>query len=614
MQEQCKNCFKHYELTLGLCPHCGYMSGESGKELYYLMPGTVLHERYIIGEAVGAGGFGITYRAWDMTLNTMIAIKEFFQPSIMTRVPGEKAVVVYSKKRTGEYKKALRLFLREARTTSLFSGDEKFCDTYDYFEENGTAYMVMEFLKGKTLKDHIKQRKENFSEEEVINIAGQLLLGLKEIHKKGIVHRDIAPDNIWVTPEGKVKILDFGAAYLGEKETEEVDVVLKPGFAPPEQYRGRERYASWTDIYALGATLYVMLTGAIPIEGSDREKEDMLPSPRELVGTSENLNNVVMRAMAVEKELRYQNTETFMNDLRAERVRSVMEEAMRRRKRRRNFVLAVMAAIVAAIGIGLYIRKTNSTIARDTIVMWIAEGNTVEETNAKLNRYQSVLKQFQEQFPQLEVILEAKEWEEIEETFESTDGQRPDVVETGLTDRKVLRQCIGLDSVLKRSGEQYGKYWREYIEEECNGQVPIGWFATVIYAEKGADMKELQSVSVEEFCKTAEGYCEADSRLYSEIQKNAAGRYQICSAEEQYAVCAELFSVYRNSVNKEKAALSLLEYMLTDSAQDMLHLQNYSSYMPMNENVLQTYFEIYSELSYLKEEIKEYEKTSEKWY
>ena len=151
MKLRCLNCMKEYEEG-NVCPFCGFEEGTPPKEIYHLYPGVVLADRYIIGTVVASGGFGVLYRAWDQKLEIMVAVKEYFPSSYVNRNPGEKEIFVYTSKQQGQFQAGLEGFLEEAKSTAKFSSCPNIVNVYDYFKENGTAYMVMEYMEGITLK------------------------------------------------------------------------------------------------------------------------------------------------------------------------------------------------------------------------------------------------------------------------------------------------------------------------------------------------------------------------------------------------------------------------------------------------------------------------------
>ena len=156
--KRCLNCMKEYQGEGNICPWCGYDQKSGPKELYYLQPGTILADRYVVGVQINTGGFGIIYKAWDNTLDKMVAIKEYFPGGIANRIPGKKEVLVYAPKNMKEYQRGKEKFLNEARTVAKFNNHPNILDVYDFFEDNQTAYMIMDFLDGMSFKEYIREK------------------------------------------------------------------------------------------------------------------------------------------------------------------------------------------------------------------------------------------------------------------------------------------------------------------------------------------------------------------------------------------------------------------------------------------------------------------------
>lgn len=201
---------------------------------------SVLAGQYIIESVLGQGGFGITYRAKDHKTGRTVAIKEFFPDSLATRT--KTTVIPFTGERGENYTYGKECFLQEAQTLGQFTGNDNIVRIHCYFEENGTAYFVMDFIEGTSLDEYIKQHGGKLSYEETAVILIPVMDTLATVHSKGIIHRDVTPDNIYITKDGTVKLLDFGAARysLGDK-SRSLDVILKHGFAPKEQYTRRGR-------------------------------------------------------------------------------------------------------------------------------------------------------------------------------------------------------------------------------------------------------------------------------------------------------------------------------------------------------------------------------------
>ena len=282
-----------------------------------LKPGVILKERYKIEEVIGAGGFGITYRAWDPLLQAYVAIKEYYPSGIATRSVDSSKVCVPVGNEQKEYHRGLVRFLKEAQDVARFQAEPNIVSIYDYLEENDTAYMVMEYLHGCTLKRYVLDHRGRLDTDHIIHICLSVLDALAVVHASDMIHRDISPENIFICEDLTVKLIDFGAAkqvYLDGEQT--MSVVLKPGYAPPEQYVKKDKQGPWTDIYALGATLYFAATGEKPEESFGRALEDTI-KPVCIVNPEipMYLSKVIMQAMSVKIEDRYPTVEAMREAL-----------------------------------------------------------------------------------------------------------------------------------------------------------------------------------------------------------------------------------------------------------------------------------------------------------
>ena len=265
------------------CPHCGWHDGSPPESPLQLPPRTVLNGCYLIGRALGQGGFGITYLAWDLNLDRKLAIKEYFPRDLCVRSRDESTVQAVSQNVRDSYKDGLSKFLDEGKTLARFQDNPGIVPVLTFFPENGTAYIVMSYVEGQTFKQYLEQHGGKLGFEEALGMLAPLMDTLKEVHAVGMLHRDISPDNIYVTRSGQMKLLDFGNARfaIGE-QSRSLDVILKPGYAPYEQYQSRGKQGPWTDIYALSATLYRAVTGQIPSPAPDRMAHDDLVPPSRL--------------------------------------------------------------------------------------------------------------------------------------------------------------------------------------------------------------------------------------------------------------------------------------------------------------------------------------------
>ena len=310
----CKGCFA--DLATGEeCPNCasdGSLIPEHGD---VLVPGVVLGRKLAVGRLLGRGGFGATYLAWDTNLRVRVAIKEFLPRQLAARDPGETRVHPYSGN-LDAFQTGLDQFLGEARNLAQFRDHPGIISVLDFFPENGTGYMVMEYLDGSTLDQYIA-RVGQLDTVVVLRLIVPVADALRACHKVGLIHRDISPDNIFITNDGRVKVLDFGAARFAiGAQSMNLSVILKEGYAPFEQYQRNGRQGAWTDVYALTASLYRLLTGGLPVSAPDRIGGTQLPTPTELgVAMPPGLQALLDRGLALQPEQRYQTVDAFLADL-----------------------------------------------------------------------------------------------------------------------------------------------------------------------------------------------------------------------------------------------------------------------------------------------------------
>ncbi|WP_432627728.1 PASTA domain-containing protein [Brotaphodocola sp.] len=322
MKTLCLGCMETYEGDFDVCPYCGYVQSSPAKELFHITPGSVLRKRYKVGTALGAGGFGITYKGYDLVLEKKVAIKEYFPVEFATRTLNQTKLTVYTGEKQEQFLAGMKKSLDEARRLAEFQQTAGITQIFDFFEENNTAYIVMELLEGETLKEKLK-RDGKIPVEEALPIVLKVLGALKEVHAKKIIHRDIAPDNIFLLKDGGVKLMDFGASRQATgTHSKSLTVILKVGYAPVEQYQSNGNQGPWTDIYALAATFYKMITGVRPPEAPDRRLKDTLKEPSKMgVTIDKNIENALMNALHVRMEDRIKSAEEFEEALRSSDVK-----------------------------------------------------------------------------------------------------------------------------------------------------------------------------------------------------------------------------------------------------------------------------------------------------
>ena len=402
-----------------VCPYCGYREGTPPLAPHYLRPGTVLAGKYLVGRGLGHGGFGTTYIARDQVLGIKLAIKEYLPQDCASRAPGSNMVVPFSGDGAKRFADGLESFLQEARTLARFDGSPNIVGVRDFFTENGTAYLVMNYLEGITLKQYlVRSGGKPVPFEKMLGILLPVMDALRTVHAAGLLHRDVSPDNIFLTTSGQVTLIDFGAARqsmnlnVQNVQQQSVSVILKPGYAPEEQYRSHGRQGPWTDIYALGATMYRTLTGRIPPEALDRLENDTLVPPSKLgIRIPAYAEAAILRAMAVHAENRFQTVDEFRAALlkgaqqparqvrdqsaqepvrrrepasapsSAERAQQTQQKKAKKKKRAGTVVLLVLVALLLIVVL-LFVYYMTQVAGKPQISLRSEEPSSTQQTEA----------------------------------------------------------------------------------------------------------------------------------------------------------------------------------------------------------------------------------------
>ena len=309
MAKLCISC--QTQIDSEVCPRCGYPVNPQN-ESHQLPVGSMLRDRYQVGRVLGQGGFGITYLGRDTLMETVVAIKEFYPSGVVNRRSEVSThVECLTEKMDRHYQMSKERFLREAKALAKFRSIPEVVDLLDFVEENNTAYIVMEYVRGVDLAKYIQHKGGRLSADETFRILKPVMEALATVHKGGIVHRDISPDNIILDPMGGAKLLDFGAVRAVEDPDLEkglaksTEAILKQGFAPLEQYNTRGSLGPWTDEYAMCATIWYCLTGQIPEEAAIRVNEGIDPDWRSIPGLTEQQCAALEKGFSVRARDRY---------------------------------------------------------------------------------------------------------------------------------------------------------------------------------------------------------------------------------------------------------------------------------------------------------------------
>lgn len=585
--ELCMNCFSvkgPYEV----CRYCGYVEGTPPEQPHYLRPGTVLKGHFIVGTAIGVGGFGITYKCYDATLGIIVAIKEFFPVGLVNRSPGEMKVGLLSGEKEKQYKNQIKRFLMEAQSIAQFGKANDIVNVFDYFEENNTAYIVMEYIDGVLLKDYL-EKQGALSPDIAMTIIEPVVEALKKIHASGIIHRDISPDNIFIAGEDSVKVFDFGAAILNDESgAKEGEKVIKVGYSAPEQYRDSAGQGYFTDIYSIGAILYQMITGQKPIESTEREYKDELKSPLELGFDIEpNLDRAIMEALAVQPALRFQGIQQFDDAINGKRKAEYPKVKLRIRKRKRIMVACMSLLALAAIGVGglffnnkikhsdkLY--NENAKIEKATdIVVWVDNDkmkDTVEKTVSRANmKVKSAVKstktsdggQFtkEQKAENPKITVEVKNISDKNSGYKDMDAalkaakdgkeKYPDMIQTDdITDitsgeKKMVSLKDNVYAMLNLRDYSYMSAYSKYYPDMK--QMPTSFDIVLMYALKDIQTSRDKKSLMESRWYGKDGdYDNCKTVELDEILKNAGSGSESVYIDRKYRT---LLSLYQNSTD-----------------------------------------------------------------
>lgn len=517
MQRRCLNCFNLFDIVYSdkeeseVCPYCGYCEGTPPKELYHLYPGVGLYNnRYVIGTCIGFGGFGITYKAWDNVLETVVAVKEYYPTGLVQRVPGKPQVIIYTGESKEEYMQGLERFLDEAKNMAKFVDNPNIVHVDAFFEENNAAYLVMEYLPGMTLKSYLKSKGGRIGCEEVIPIADAVITALKEIHAGGIIHRDISPDNIMLCNDGRIKLLDFGAARFSDADQERTrSIILKPGFAPPEQYQAKSKQGPWTDIYALCATVYRAITGVLPDESVNRVIEDTVQSPIQIYSDiPERISNTVMKGMSIYPEIRFSNVDELKKALDGEK--KVMEPKKELRVRRMKRTITVGIALLVVVSMSLYVynmyknKKADVVMNAADISIWIAVDDQMNEDGAKA-MMDSGIEAFTSSQEKVNVnykfIPEDQYGSELLKAYEN--GEMPTIFQAQYATKEIMEDAASVDKVyeyMEKSGSDDCYLLENYknsIEE--SKKIPLSFEAPVVYVKRSSEVKNIDNLTISDY-------------------------------------------------------------------------------------------------------------------
>lgn len=317
----CCGCMRELPKGQKLCPNCGFNNSVRQNQDDLLPEGTVLSRKYLIGKTLGRGGFGVTYLGYDLDLQLKVAIKEYFPISACVRLLNSHDVQIRSSAGTVDaFSKGCEVFLDEARTLAKFN-TPYVVHVRDFFREHGTAYIVMDFLAGRTLREEVRRNGGKLPPQRVLALMNPLMTQLSELHEQSIIHRDIKPDNMMLVNDWNgehLVLLDFGAAraYVSD-ETRTMTGIISQGYSPLEQYSRRSRQGPYTDVYALCATMYYAMTGAVPPPSIERNLDGMPLKPIRKYGVpiSEPVESAILHGLALKSADRTQSVKQLQEEI-----------------------------------------------------------------------------------------------------------------------------------------------------------------------------------------------------------------------------------------------------------------------------------------------------------
>lgn len=351
-------CFGCMEETLTYpCPHCGYDPKKQTERDYALRPGTILNGKYLVGSVLGQGGFGITYICFDLALEQKVAVKEYFPSAHVTRhnSAGNGLHWYITEQAKIAQSSGLEMFLKEARKMTRVATIPQVVQVRDLFQENGTAYIVMDFIEGETLMRRLK-RTGSLTWEKTEQLLLPVIEAMEQVHKAGLIHRDLSPDNLMLQKDGSVKILDLGAAKdLNINSGASSMQVAKSGFSPLEQYVQRGGSGTWTDVYAIAATMYFTLTGVLPPSAIDRMENDTLrwDIPR-LLSLPPNVLQAMKKAMALRHTDRTQTMAELAASIRSNTARAEPRSGVPNKRWGKPIIWVVAAILAIILGISIF--------------------------------------------------------------------------------------------------------------------------------------------------------------------------------------------------------------------------------------------------------------------
>lgn len=354
----CMHCMARKADEQEACPVCGFIERDFVPEKHHLPPRTILKGQYLVGCALGEGGFGITYIGWDLFLHMPVAIKEYFPSGVVIRDQGQHTVNVFAGKDEQSFLLGRDRFFREAQKVARFDNNPGVVSVKNCFLENGTAYIIMEYISGINLGTYAAQRGGKLGFQETLQLLKTPIQTLEELHRYSTYHRDISPENLMLSKTGTVKLIDFGSAMESDSEKKTRVLMVRSGYSPVEMYSSTGKDGPYSDVYSMAATIYKLITGVTPPAATERLNADSLVRPT-MLGVkeiSQEQEAALMKGMAVQLNDRYQTMAEFFHDLYGYGINDA-PLSKPQPKHRTLLVLLALACVALLVGAGILLGR-----------------------------------------------------------------------------------------------------------------------------------------------------------------------------------------------------------------------------------------------------------------
>ncbi len=574
------------------------------QDSYMLPPHTLLDNRYEIQHPIGSGGFSILYKAYDHKLQSIVAIKEYFPHTLAERLPctpggtNDLRVLTRNKEDELRFRQGMEKFIEEAHTMVKLQGMHNTVHVYGLCQENSTCYIIMEYLEGCTVMEFLRtlpgERMENI--EDAKQIIYSVAEALQYVHSLKLLHRDVSPDNIFLCANGGVKLIDFGAARE-INENGEMSIVVKAGCTPPEQYRKKGRQGPWTDMYALGATFYRMLTGSYPETAPDRiGASDAYAVPSAVNPlVPESIDLLIQRCLAYDYTLRVRSAAEVLEVLDKGNLLPPISAVRQRRTCYQTvtgiliflciLLLLAISGVLNAKAETLY----NTNISPCTVRIAWPENITSSDGCTKLQA------DFAELYPQI-----TWEFSPAEDTTADICRYDPAKDWLNLSEMQELQESVRADHVVL-----------SYDAVLYYGHTAKAYSASVaLPSENQYKMLPVDHITEDytQFLQDGNAACiyKGSIHTYRQMQTDLAGLYHLWIPDDSLSpICLSISADV--SGNQAKAAMRVLLYLISEQAQDILFIEN-DGIIPAEENTYHKYFDIHGELALLREQVSLYEK------